>query len=207
MSDQKDRPELSDAMAEQTTDETSHADEAVDPREVHPIHSGPVAMSPGSRLDGPVPTNTMFVAFIALAIGVGILAIVANRHQSVRAPKAVPAHTVLSDAIAQATKENKLIYAEFTASWCSACKVFEEKTLGTPEGQAALKQVVYVRIDFDRNQEIAKQYGVTGLPAGLILEAVGDKTKLIERHTGTVGAAMFKRFIERNVSRKASGKK
>lgn len=51
----------------------------------------------------------------------------------------------------EARRAAKGILVELTASWCEPCAVFEREILPTPQFQAALRDVIFVRWDIDRS--------------------------------------------------------
>ncbi|MER6470949.1 thioredoxin family protein [Streptomyces collinus] len=58
------------------------------------------------------------------------------------------------------------VIAMFTANWCAPCKAI------TPEFESLSTQyetVAFLFIDIDINEEVAEQYGVSGLPMFLTL--------------------------------------
>lgn len=75
----------------------------------------------------------------------------------------------------------KMVFIDFTAKWCSWCKVMDKKTFTDPEVAEYLNEFFYsVKMDFDSPKkfnylgteytakELAKKNGVTGLPTMLV---------------------------------------
>ena len=88
------------------------------------------------------------------------------------------------------TKVNpKSIFIDFTAEWCGWCKVMDKKTFSDPEVAAYINENYYaVKVDFESKEkfeylgekyngkELARKYGITGLPT--ILFASSDFNKI-----------------------------
>ena len=80
------------------------------------------------------------------------------------------------------TKENpKNVFIDFTAKWCGWCKVMDKKTFSDPAVAKYMNENYYsVKMDFDSDKifnylgkeytakQLAKKYGVTGLPTMLL---------------------------------------
>lgn len=78
---------------------------------------------------------------------------------------------------------------KFAASWCQPCKmlsrVFED----------AKEQITVPveEIDIDENMELAKQYGIRGVPT---LVLVDDEGKEIKRQSGVMQEAQLVEFLK-----------
>jgi thioredoxin 1 len=66
----------------------------------------------------------------------------------------------------QLLTEQKLVVADYTASWCGPCKLVAPlmDKLATEYGD----RVAVVKIDIDENKDNAKKYGIRSIPAVLI---------------------------------------
>lgn len=69
-----------------------------------------------------------------------------------------------------------VVLADFYADWCGPCKMMEP----TIDAIATETDAAVLKIDVDRFQDLAGQYGIQGIPA-LLLFADGD---LAERFVG-----------------------
>ncbi|MEN9575875.1 MAG: hypothetical protein RL514_3730 [Verrucomicrobiota bacterium] len=96
--------------------------------------------------------------------------------------------TDLPKALEQAKAEKKLVLIDFTGSdWCPPCKNLHKTVLTAPEFVAFAKaNLVLVDIDFPNskpqsaelkaaNKALAKQFGVTGYPTVVVLDASGKE--------------------------------
>lgn len=91
-------------------------------------------------------------------------------------------------AKATAKKEKKVILADFTGSdWCGWCIKLDDEVFSKPEFQEwADANVVLLKLDFPRktklspelqkqNEELQKEFDITGFPTILFLDAKGKK--------------------------------
>ncbi len=102
------------------------------------------------------------------------------------APAAIPAPVqsgvafapmTLAEALVEAKRTGKRVFADFDASWCPSCRQLEREVLHTPEGAALLQGLLSVRVDFDdeRNRALIERYVILGLPTALVLDADGNQ--------------------------------
>ena len=80
----------------------------------------------------------------------------------------------------RALAENKLILADFWASWCGPCIAMDQKTWNKPSVISASKHLVSLRLNYDREFRLNSHYGITAIPAMLILDGFGNKLFHIE---------------------------
>jgi thiol:disulfide interchange protein len=71
---------------------------------------------------------------------------------------------LLDDALAKARSDNKPVVIDFSAEWCAPCQRMEKTTFKDERVKALLDRCVFVRIDTDRQPEVAKRMAVEGLP-------------------------------------------
>ena len=54
--------------------------------------------------------------------------------------------------------------SDFMASWCVPCKRMEKETFTDPTVAKLLEQVVFLKVDTDEHEGLARHFGVEGLP-------------------------------------------
>ena len=89
-------------------------------------------------------------------------------------------------AISRARETGKLVFVEFHALWCGACKTMDETTFSDPAVTTALKQFEFVKVDADQYPAAARHFNVFGMPTMVVLEASGEE---IYRQVGPLDAA------------------
>ena len=86
--------------------------------------------------------------------------------------------TSYPESLDQAKAKNKPVLIKFEASWCVWCEKMEEDVFTDPEVIKELGKFVCVKIDVDKQENIAKAYKIKSLPRTIIIntysEIVGD---------------------------------
>ncbi len=78
------------------------------------------------------------------------------------------------EGLRRSKDEGKKVFLNFYADWCHYCKVMEEKTFRDNAVAAYLNDhYIPIQVDSDRQQKIAKEYKVQGLPTTYFLGADG----------------------------------
>jgi thiol:disulfide interchange protein DsbD len=84
---------------------------------------------------------------------------------------------LLAEALASAKREHKPVVLDFYAEWCVPCKRMLRETFGNSEVARLLRGCIVVKIDTDRYPELARKFGVEGLPDIRFLTADGTEQK------------------------------
>jgi thioredoxin-related protein len=111
-------------------------------------------------------------------------------------------------ALAEASKENKMVLLDFTGSdWCGWCIKLVKDTFSQPEFQKfADKHLVLVELDFPngkpqspevklQNHQLSEKFGVEGFPTLVLLDSKG---KEVARNVGYLagGPEAFIKWVE-----------
>jgi thioredoxin 1 len=80
-----------------------------------------------------------------------------------------PIHIESAGDLSEAVDQYSVVLVDFYADWCGPCKMLEP----TVEALAAETDAAIAKVDVDRNQQLAGQYGVQGVPM-LLLFADGE---------------------------------
>lgn len=86
--------------------------------------------------------------------------------------------------LAQAKKENKIIFVDAYASWCGPCKLMAKNIFTKPAvGDYYNANFINTKIDMEKGEgiELAKKYGVKAFPTYLFINGDGD---IMYRGTG-----------------------
>ncbi len=117
--------------------------------------------------------------------------------------------TDLDAAKAQGVKENKPVLVDFTGSdWCPPCKALHKNVFESPEFAAVASKYVLVELDYPRNKPqapelkaknaaLSKQFGITGFPTVLLLDA---KTGDVYGKTVGFGGQTAKEYLDKLAS-------
>jgi len=97
--------------------------------------------------------------------------------------KPIQWHNSLDKAIVEAERDKKPILVDFYATWCAPCKLMDKETYPDPQVMYEAERWVMVKIDVDKNQQIALKYNATELPTTAFLKSDGTHA------TGFVGFA------------------
>lgn len=76
--------------------------------------------------------------------------------------------------MARSKAETKKVFLHFYADWCTFCVEMDRKTFKDPAVVAALnRNFIPIRVDSDRNKEIAALFRVKGLPDSWFMDENG----------------------------------
>jgi thiol:disulfide interchange protein len=98
----------------------------------------------------------------------------------------IPWTNDLNQGLAAAKKENKPLMIDFMAAWCAPCKEMEDTTFSNAAIIRKAKSFIPVRIDIDKQPQVAakykalaRAYGGIGVPNMLFMTGNGRMIKHI----------------------------
>ncbi len=98
------------------------------------------------------------------------------------------------DGIRTAAAQGKKIFLHFRTDWCKYCALMDQQTFGNPLVIKFLsKHFIAVKIDGDKEKEVAKEYKVKGYPDNRFLDSKGKEAY---RLPGFVEPDAFLFFLE-----------
>ncbi len=102
-------------------------------------------------------------------------------------------------ALAKARSDGKQVVIDFFATWCGPCKMMERNTFTDAKVQQRMAGFVPLKIDVDRQPEIAQRYGIEGLPTTAVVDADG---KPVARAVGYLDPDGFLKVLDAAGQRK-----
>lgn len=96
-----------------------------------------------------------------------------------------------ADAIAEWTEGGIPVFVDFSADWCSYCKEMEPVIEVLRQEYAG--KINFVTVDIDRQKKIAQAFGVSGVPAYLLIDPEGNP---LGAHQGATDKATLEGLID-----------
>ena len=116
---------------------------------------------------------------------------------SVRAlsPETIPWRTDFQRAEMEARTRGRLLWLQFTGSWCPNCLRMERESFVHPRVvEQACNNFIPVRVQSDQHEDLVDRFALNGIPATILVKPSGE---VIARHEGYVDAEAFCGFLER----------
>lgn len=86
-----------------------------------------------------------------------------------------------------------LFLVDFWAPWCGPCRIVTPILEDIAKEMAG--QITIVKVNVDNNPDIARQYGVSGIPTMVLFE----DGKILERNVGAVPKASIEALIRKHL--------
>ena len=99
----------------------------------------------------------------------------------------------LKSALGEAKDLQKPLMVDFYTDWCGWCKKLDSDTYSDSKVAGLCKKFICVKVDADKNQDLAQKYEVSGYPTIIFLDYEGNVDKKI---AGYLGPADFANAME-----------
>ncbi|MFW5928675.1 MAG: thioredoxin family protein [Thermoplasmatota archaeon] len=78
------------------------------------------------------------------------------------------------EGMQKAKEQDKPIFIDFWAEWCSPCQKMEEEVYPDHEVIETSSEFINIKVNVDENQQLAKEYNVKSIPTLLFLNSEGE---------------------------------
>lgn len=101
-----------------------------------------------------------------------------------------------NDGTALAKQDGKKIFLNFHADWCAYCKKMEKTTFRDNAVIDYLDEnFVSISVDADKEKELVKKFGVSGLPSNWFIEKDGEPVTYMPGYIGPEQLLSILKFI------------
>ncbi|MCP4593345.1 MAG: thioredoxin fold domain-containing protein [bacterium] len=101
--------------------------------------------------------------------------------------------TDLDEALRLAADSERHVFVNFSADWCPPCREMKRNVFSDARVREALAGFVSVHIDTDVQAQVARRFGVAGLPTMMVMDA--DR-RIITRFDGALTVEGFLQFLK-----------
>jgi len=110
--------------------------------------------------------------------------------------RAIAFHRTIDEARKSAKSEQPVVLV-FGAHWCQWCRKMESDTLADPKVTTIAGQFLWVKIDIDKDHELAARYGVDGVPVAVVVDKLG---RILGTQSGYMPPAKFVDFLTQSAA-------
>ena len=122
----------------------------------------------------------MRTVLLLAALAAGIVGVAIAASEPAKPPKG---NQIMWGDVKEGAKfaqKNKLpMMMHFTANWCGWCKKLEKEVYVVPEVIKLSQNFVCAKVDFDKEKELVKQYGMKGIPTIIFTNSKGEEVHRI----------------------------
>ena len=134
---------------------------------------------------------TMRIAFVTSVLLAAFILLSGCGEKDQTGKSMIPWNSDLSAAVSKAKSENSIVMVDFTAVWCPPCRAMEDSTFSDPSVVKKSSSFIPVRVDVDKQREVAEKYGGNarkyggiGIPNILFLDGEGRRIKQVVGYHG-----------------------
>ncbi|MBT9148012.1 MAG: Thioredoxin-like protein [Syntrophomonadaceae bacterium] len=102
----------------------------------------------------------------------------------------------LAEGLKSARQANKPLLVYFHADWCSWCKKMVSDTYSAEEVIRLSRNFICIKVDTDKEPQVAREYKVAGLPTIIFLNPEGEVIKIV---TGFRNSADFAAIMKEEI--------
>lgn len=137
-------------------------------------------------------SRSIGMGFVAL-VGFSLLGFV-ERTAGVEPGGGIRWRPTLEAAHSEAQSTKRLLWIQFTGSWCHFCQLMDRDSLINPKVvRQSRDHFVPIKLQCDVHEELASRLGVGGLPATVLLTPGGE---IVAKHEGYLDGETFLAFLE-----------
>jgi len=145
-------------------------------------------------------SRSIGMGFVAL-VGFSLLGLV-ERTAATEPSAGIRWRPSLEAAHSEAQSTQRLLWIQFTGSWCHFCQLMDRDSLIHPKVvRQSRDHFVPIKLQSDVHEELASRLGVTGLPATVLLTPRGE---IVAKHEGYLDGETFLAFLDTARSRMPS---
>lgn len=96
-----------------------------------------------------------------------------------------------------AEKVERPLVIVFGASWCAWCHKMDADTFADPKVATVAGQFLWVKVDIDKEAELAARYGADGVPAAVVVD---QKGRVLGAKSGYLPPGKFVDFLTKSLA-------